>query len=110
MAPPSISENMGKVSLVKTEKNHPGISVESYEVDFDPLDIRSIREKIGMTQAEFASTFGLAIGSVRNWEQKRSDQDASIRSYIAFIKNNPQAVIGALEKERRGRRVRVVAH
>lgn len=84
--------------------------VEAYDVNPGEVNVRAIRESLGMTQAVFASTFGLAIGSIRNWEQRRSEPDASMRSYIAVIKNNPHAVIAALEKERAGRECRRAAH
>lgn len=83
-----------------------GSSVEAYDIEFGTVDVRSIRMALSMTQSEFASTFGLSIGSIRNWEQERTEPDASIRSYIAVIRHNPDAVIDALEKERQGRCVR----
>jgi putative transcriptional regulator len=77
----------------------PSEVVDTVDVHFGEINVRAIREDLGMTQMQFASAFGLAIGSVRNWEQGRSVPDASMRSYITVIKNAPYAVIDALEKD-----------
>lgn len=86
----------------------PDLGIEEYEVDFSRPDVRAIREALGLTQSEFASRFGISIGSVRNWEQKRAEPDASMRSYLVVVKHNPNAVAEALERERRERSVRRV--
>lgn len=36
---------------------------------FDPVDVKNIRHNIDMTQAEFASTFGTSLGTLRHWER-----------------------------------------
>ena len=36
--------------------------------EFAPLDIKAVRAKVGMTQAEFATTFGISLGALRHWE------------------------------------------
>jgi putative transcriptional regulator len=35
------------------------------------VDVKAIRRKLGMTQAEFARSFGFALDAVQNWEQGR---------------------------------------
>lgn len=97
------------MAVVDTKDKHAKAFIESYQVDFRAPDIHAIREALSMTQSEFAATFGLAIGSVRNWEQGRTEPDASMRSYISVIRHNPRAVIEALEKERMGRIVYRIA-
>lgn len=38
---------------------------------FTPLDIdvKKVREKTGLTQSQFAATFGISLGTLRHWEQ-----------------------------------------
>jgi DNA-binding transcriptional regulator YiaG len=86
-------------------KMNPGGSsdaqvTETYQIDTEYVNVRSLRQNLGMSQREFASAFGLALTSVRNWEQGRSEPDASIQSYLAVIKNEPEMVIRALAKMR----------
>ena len=103
-APLTLRESK-EVAVIEHKNGGRKDEIEVFDVCFDSIDIRKAREDLSMTQAEFASTFGLAIGSVRNWEQQRSAPDASISSYLTVIKNNPEAVIQALDKERRKRRL-----
>lgn len=34
-----------------------------------PVDIQSLREKVGLTQEEFAARFGISLGTLRHWER-----------------------------------------
>jgi putative transcriptional regulator len=61
------------------------------------LDVRAIRKKLGLTQAEFASQFSLNIARLRDWEQKRSHPDAALRAYLLVIARKPEAVKEALQ-------------
>lgn len=33
------------------------------------LDVKAIRQRLGLTQTAFARRYGLSLGSIRNWEQ-----------------------------------------
>jgi len=33
------------------------------------VDVKEVREKTGLTQAQFASTFGISLGTLRHWER-----------------------------------------
>ena len=37
--------------------------------EFSSLDVKTLRKKIGMSQSEFASTFGISLGTLRHWER-----------------------------------------
>lgn len=98
------------MTLAKTEDIDRVDDIESYEVHFGAPDIRRIRESLGMTQSVFASSFGISIATLRNLEQGRSEPDASMRSYLTVIKNIPDMVIGALDEDRKTRKVEIVTH
>ena len=38
---------------------------------FEPMDIdvKKLRQRVGMTQVEFASMFGISLGTLRHWER-----------------------------------------
>lgn len=36
---------------------------------FTPVDVKTVRNNVAMTQAEFASTFGISLGTLRHWER-----------------------------------------
>lgn len=62
----------------------------------DQVDVKSIREKLGISQAEFAMRFGFSLSSLRNWEQGRRFPDGPARTLLRVIESNPQAVEKAL--------------
>ena len=40
------------------------------------VDVVATRERLGLSQAEFATAFGVSVSTVRNWEQGRARPDA----------------------------------
>jgi putative transcriptional regulator len=60
------------------------------------LDVKAIRERLGMTQQRFAGAFGFPIQTLRDWEQGRSRPDTSARAYLLVIARAPAAVQEAL--------------
>lgn len=62
----------------------------------DEVDVRAIRARLGMTQAQFAARFGFPKGTVTDWEQKRRRPEASARVLLTVIDREPEAVLRAL--------------
>lgn len=60
------------------------------------LDVRPIRRKTGLTQAEFAERFGFGLARLRDWEQGRSKPDSALRAYLLVIDREHEAVERAL--------------
>jgi putative transcriptional regulator len=60
------------------------------------VDVRAMRERLGMTQERFALRYGLTLARVRDWEQGRSSPDGAIRAYLRVIEREPEAVERAL--------------
>jgi putative transcriptional regulator len=62
----------------------------------EELDVRAIRAATGMTQAVFARTFSIPIGTLRDWEQGRSKPEGVARAYLLVIQKMPKDVENAL--------------
>jgi putative transcriptional regulator len=62
----------------------------------DEVDVKRIRTKAGMSQAEFARMFCINPRTLQEWEQGRRKPDATTRAYLAVIAKNPDAVLDAL--------------
>ena len=60
------------------------------------IDVRSVRQKTGLSQGEFAARYALNPRTVQEWEQGRSEPDLATRAYLTVIDRNPQAVEEAL--------------
>jgi putative transcriptional regulator len=51
---------------------------------------------LGLTQEEFAACFRILLGTLRNWEQGKTQPDQAARAYLRVIARNPKAVLAAL--------------
>lgn len=65
------------------------------------IDVKKLRERLGMSQPEFALKFGFSLGTLRQWEQGRRSPDGPARVLLAVICHSPNVVKKALEKEAR---------
>jgi len=54
--------------------------------------VKVLRQRLGMTQAEFANAFHLPITTLRDWEQHRSTPDAPARALLLAIERNPKVM------------------
>jgi putative transcriptional regulator len=61
-------------------------------------DAREARHKLGLSQREFASLVGTAVGTVRKWELGTRRPSGAARTLIEVIKNEPKAVRRAIAK------------
>ena len=59
-----------------------------------------IRRALGLTQEEFAGRYAIPVGTLRDWEQGRSEPDETARSYLKVIANDPEGVWRALKRDR----------
>lgn len=60
------------------------------------IDVRAIRARLDMTQAEFARRFGFSINTLRHWEQGKRRPEGPTRAYLLVIDRAPDAVRKAL--------------
>jgi putative transcriptional regulator len=72
-------------------------AVKEYRVRIpDMIDVKAVRSRLGLTQAEFAMQFGFKLETVRNWEQAKRVPEASARALLKIIESEPDAVQRAL--------------
>jgi putative transcriptional regulator len=57
---------------------------------------KRIRWALHMSQIEFAKTFRIPLGTLRDWEQHRRDPDHAAQAYLEVIAREPDAVRRAL--------------
>jgi putative transcriptional regulator len=60
------------------------------------IDVRAIRDKLGMTQQEFAGEFGFSVNTLRHWEQGKRRPEGPTRAYLLVIDRAPKTVRKAL--------------
>jgi putative transcriptional regulator len=60
------------------------------------IDVRAIREKISLSQGEFARLFGLSKRTLEHWEHGRRVPTGPARAFLTVIAREPDAVRRAL--------------
>lgn len=58
---------------------------------------KALRRALGLTQEQFAARYHIPLGTLRDWEQGRSEPDKPARAYLTVIARDPEAVRRALE-------------
>ena len=59
--------------------------------------VKTIRRALKLSQEEFAASFHIPIGTLRDWEQGRKEPDAAARAYLRVIAREPEVVRRALD-------------
>jgi transcriptional regulator with XRE-family HTH domain len=62
-----------------------------------PLLVRAL----ALTQEEFAARYRIPLGTLRDWEQGRSEPDQPAQAYLTVIARDPKGVGRALHPARR---------
>jgi putative transcriptional regulator len=60
------------------------------------VDVKAIRNRLGMTQARFSNTFGFSLNAIKHWEGGRRTPEAPARTLLTVIDKNLVAVLTAL--------------
>ena len=65
----------------------------------EDVDVRAIRSRLGLSQAEFSRLYVVRPRSLQKWEQGRRRPESAARAYLTVINRNPEAVEKALTNE-----------
>ena len=58
---------------------------------------KTLRRALGLTQEQFAARFQIPIGTLRDWEQGRTEPDQPARAYLRAIAGDAVSVHRALQ-------------
>ena len=56
------------------------------------------REKIGLSQSQFAALLGLSVRTLQGWEQGRKHPSGAARPLLTIARINPKALLAAAGK------------
>ena len=62
--------------------------------------VKTMRRALGITQEEFAARYHVPLGTLRDWEQGRTEPDQPTRAYLAVIAHDPEGVRRALQQSK----------
>ena len=60
------------------------------------IDVQRLRTRLELTQQQFCAKFGVALGTLRHWEQGDRSPKGPALVLLNVIDKNPQAVMAAL--------------
>jgi putative transcriptional regulator len=60
--------------------------------------VSTLRRRLRLTQEEFSARFAIPLGTLRDWEQRRSAPDAAAQAYLKVIAADPESVAKAVGK------------
>src|SRR5271170_6057940 len=62
-------------------------------------DVRAIRRRLRMSQADFARVYRIPLATLKNWEQGRRQPDAPAAAYLQVTAKRPHEISAALAPE-----------
>lgn len=64
-----------------------------------PIDVKAIRKRVKMSQAEFSRAYRISKRALQEWEQGGRQPDSAARAYLTVIAKEPMVVRRALASE-----------
>ena len=61
-----------------------------------PPDVKAVREKIGLTQGEFARLMHVSVKTLQNWEQRRRNPSGPAAALLKIVSAAPDVAIKSL--------------
>lgn len=62
----------------------------------EPVDVKAIREKAGLSQSELANMMRVSVRTLQNWEQGRRRPTGPASALIRIFEKDPQSAVEAL--------------
>ncbi len=76
-----------------------GESAPSRSFVMDDVDVKHIRERFALSQAQFSAMLGISIGTLRNWEQGRRHPEGAARVLLQVAARHPEAIWDVVRPE-----------
>lgn len=84
-------------SLEEAGKIRKGVLKPSRVFRYRPVDIKRIRTKLDVSQAQFSLMIGVSKSTLQNWEQGRREPEGPAKALLRVVDKRPQAVLEALQ-------------
>ncbi|MBI1938285.1 MAG: helix-turn-helix domain-containing protein [Ignavibacteriales bacterium] len=73
-----------------------GDTKEAREFKPQHIDVKKLREKIGMSQPKFAASFGISLGTLRHWERGDRYPQGPALILLNLLSKDPNTVLEIL--------------
>lgn len=85
-----------KAGLQEAIAHAEGKPIQAKVHEIGPMDVKAIRSKVGMSQSEFATSFGISLGTLRHWERGDRQPHGPARVLLNVLAKEPEVVLHAL--------------
>ncbi len=86
-----LKQSLKEAAAIRRGEHAPGRVTE-----ISAPDAKSIRAKVGLSQAEFARLIGVKVATLRNWEQHRRQPTGAAAALLTIVEKEPVAALRAL--------------
>ena len=85
-------ESLGEAGEIRKGKTKP-----SRTFRYRPIDIKRIRNRLDVSQTQFALMIGVSKSTLQNWEQGRREPEGPAKALLRIVDKKPEAVLEALQ-------------
>ncbi|MFC5767946.1 helix-turn-helix domain-containing protein [Thauera sinica] len=86
---------LGEKLLASVRQMKAGQAARETRVALSPAV--EARQKVGLSQAEFARLLGVSVRTLQDWEQGRREPSGAAKTLLRIAASNPAAVLAAVE-------------
>lgn len=83
-------------SLKEAQAIAKGDLAPSRRFERHPLDVKAMREQIGLSQNEFARLLRVSVRTLQNWEQERRHPTGPALALLKIVATAPELAIQSL--------------
>jgi putative transcriptional regulator len=83
-------------SVKEMDAIHKGEKKPSRVFEFPDPEVKTIREKTGLSQTQFARLIGVSKRTLENWEQGRRHPTGPAKALLKILDVDPQGAVRAL--------------
>jgi putative transcriptional regulator len=83
-------------ALAQSDADNPPLTPEREGRLKRVPQVKVMRRAMGLTQEDFSARFRIPLGTLRDWEQGKTEPDQAARAYLIVIARDPEAVTRAL--------------
>ena len=87
------------VSIREAGEIKAGRKAPSRVYEIKPPEIKTVREKLNVSQNQFALMIGVSVRTLQNWEQGRRKPEGPAKALLRIASRNPTALLDALYAE-----------
>ncbi|SSC64952.1 helix-turn-helix domain-containing protein [Ciceribacter selenitireducens] len=81
-----------------SDPDNPPLTADQLRAASRMPQVKVIRRALRLTQEAFSARYQIPLGTLRDWEQGRSEPDAPARAYLKVIAVDPNGAAKALAK------------